>query len=99
MIALPSALANPAPGNSLPTDKLRSVGTSEQLEITMNAMARDFLMFPGAPDSSIEARAYLIKCILPTLMMALEKLLMEVESREAHAEEDFRQIGGLNISN
>ncbi|KAJ3361417.1 EF-hand calcium-binding domain-containing protein 5 [Allomyces javanicus] len=51
--------------------------------VSINALADDFLTFAADPGAAIELRSYLVESTLPTVVLALERLLTEVERKHA----------------
>ncbi|KAJ3375849.1 EF-hand calcium-binding domain-containing protein 5 [Allomyces arbusculus] len=49
--------------------------------VSINALADDFLTFAADPGAAIELRSYLVESTLPTVVLALERLLTEVERK------------------
>ncbi|ORY51362.1 hypothetical protein BCR33DRAFT_712440 [Rhizoclosmatium globosum] len=93
--ALPSSDVLGAPvGVNESKQSAKDVSEKDYQEIAVMALANEFFK---TNDISLELRTYMLENIIPTMMMALEKLLREVDVRGMANSDDF--IEAINETN
>ncbi|KAJ3196481.1 EF-hand calcium-binding domain-containing protein 5 [Irineochytrium annulatum] len=83
------------PPSSLHTARDRTAADKETRDFAISLLTNDFL---NVPDASLELRAHLIETTLPTMVLALEKLIKEVERRDLLKDGACNSEGGVALA-